>query len=280
MLTNSFIHAPRIGYRREHDLWKSGVRCWGDCLRGEAEAGVMPGLARGLREHIRASAKALDQSNGAYFEEWMPSREKWRLYREFKDRTVFLDIETTGLSHDFDDITVISIFDGGKPRALVKGKDLRDFPKIIEKYSLIITYNGATFDLPFLHTKFKGFKRAYAHIDLRYPLARLGFTGGLKGVEKKAGIRREGALSLVDGFMAVRLWSEYRRGSRKALSTLLRYALEDVANLRYLMEMTYNRSINSLPIRVPKLKHKAAPQIDIPFDARLIKRLAHDSLWC
>jgi len=279
MLTNSFIHVPGIGARRERDLWASGIKCWDDCLCGNVLDGASPSLTNRLRATIRASTQALQQSDGVYFATRMPPHDSWRLYPEFKNRTVFLDIETTGLSPHFDDITVISLFDGKRPRALIKGRDLKEFPRIIGKYSLIVTYNGATFDLPFLHRKFKRFNRNYAHIDLRYPLARLGLTGGLKGVERKAGIRREGMLSAVDGFMAVRLWREHQQGNPTALNTLLRYALEDVVNLPSLMVLAYNRHIKAFPLRVPRLKQTVPPRIKIPFDAKLIKRLAEYSSW-
>ena len=49
-----------------------------------------------------------------------------------------------------------------------------------------------------------------AHIDLRYLLKSLGYTGGLKGCEKKAGIDR-GELDGVNGYFAVLLWQDYQR---------------------------------------------------------------------
>ena len=59
--------------------------------------------------------------------------------------------------------------------------------------------NGATFDVPFLQTAFPRFK-PLAHLDLRYPLRRLGLTGGLKEIERTAGIKRPRHLREVDGF--------------------------------------------------------------------------------
>ncbi len=271
MLVNSFIHAPGVGPKTELALWEAGLTCWDECSPDLLDF-VGPTRRARIVEHLRESAVALGKHRASFFQECMPSREIWRLYPEFEEKTVFLDIETTGLSSSWDDITVISLFDGREPRALVKGRDLAEFPSLIKKYSLIVTYNGATFDLPFLHAKFRAFKKNYAHIDLRYPLARLGYAGGLKTIEKRAGIRREGALAGVDGFMAVMLWYEYKRGNRKALNTLLRYALEDVVNLKPLMEFTYNRNIRAIPLKVPKLKHASLPAIDVPFDAKLIRR--------
>jgi uncharacterized protein YprB with RNaseH-like and TPR domain len=276
VLSNSFIHVAGIGECREREIWEHGTRSWREFLAGGGPLWLSADSRERICREVRESADALECSDGAFFEERMPSREMWRLYPEFKDSAVFLDIETTGLSPGWDEITVISLFDGKEPRALVQGKDLEEFPEIIKRYSLIVTYNGQCFDLPFLHSSFRKFRRSYAHFDLRWALQRLGLTGGLKGVEKKVGIEREGALAEVDGFMAVSLWHEWKTGNRAALDTLLRYALEDVVNLRYLAELTYNENVKSLPIKVPTLKHEPAPRVDIPFDANLIRRLARE----
>jgi uncharacterized protein YprB with RNaseH-like and TPR domain len=61
------------------------------------------------------------------------------------------------------------------------------------------------------------------HVDLRYVLTCFGYTGGLKGCERKAGIDR-GDLEGVDGYFSVLLWHEYQRNKNdKALETLLAY---------------------------------------------------------
>ena len=38
--------------------------------------------------------------DAAFFKPHLPAKEAWRLYSEFADRALFLDIETTGLSGD------------------------------------------------------------------------------------------------------------------------------------------------------------------------------------
>lgn len=45
--------------------------------------------------------------------------------------------------------------------------------------------------IPFLKSEFKDFKFTQAHIDVRYLLYRLGYSGGLKQVEINVGIQRE-----------------------------------------------------------------------------------------
>ncbi len=188
---------------------------------------------------IQESQNAFRRRDVKFFSKRLPQPEQWRVYRAFADQAAFLDIETTGLSADFDEITVIGLYDGKFFQAFVRGKNLDDFPRVIERYPLLVTFNGSTFDIPFLRRKFRGFE-PNAHLDLRYPLRRLGYTGGLKHIEVKVGIKRPAHLREVDGFEAVRLWNDYRRGNRNALDLLVEYCRLDVMNLQPLAARVAN----------------------------------------
>ncbi len=195
------------------------------------------------------------------------------MYPDFSHNCIFLDIETTGISHAWNDVTVIGAYDGRETKVFVKGRNLWDFPGYARKYSMLVTYNGRQFDVPFLKAKFSGLKLPAAHIDLRFVTHRLGLTGGLKEVERRLGLDREGELRDVDGFMAVKLWHEYRRGNRAALDTLIRYNLEDVVGLKAIIERAYNMATGRLPIPVQPLKTGPRPSLDLPYDPELISRL-------
>jgi hypothetical protein len=106
-----------------------------------------------------------------------------------------------------------------------------------------------------------------------YPLRRLGYRGGLKRIEAELGVNREGALKQVDGYIAVLLWREYRRGSATALDTLIRYNLEDVVNLQYLADFAYNEAASHLPINVDRLPVPLKHHVDVPFDEELVDYL-------
>ncbi len=54
-------------------------------------------------------------------------------------------------------------------------------------------------------------------------------------MESKLGISRRPETEGLDGFDAVRLWHEYRRGSDEALELLLLYNQEDVMNMGTLL---------------------------------------------
>ena len=118
-----------------------------------------------------------------------------------------MDIETTGLYWS-DKITTAVLYDGRAVRYYINGKNLDEFPRDLKDYPLLVTYNGKTFDVPFIERFFQ-VRLPQAHIDVMYPLRSLGVTGGLKGCERQVGIARPG-LEDVDGFAAVLLWNEYR----------------------------------------------------------------------
>src|SRR5690606_35283848 len=103
-----------------------------------------------------------------------PSNQAWRLFEDFCTSCVYLDIETTGLGSYGDHVTTIALYDGKSLRTYVHGINLEDFVRDIRDYKLIITYNGITFDVPFLQRQFHT-TLDQAHIDLRYLLKSLGY---------------------------------------------------------------------------------------------------------
>ena len=125
-----------------------------------------------------------------------------------------------------------------------------DFIEDIYNYKILITYNGKSFDIPFIENYFN-IKLNHAQIDLRYLLSSLGYKGGLKRCEQQLGIFRS-ALDGVDGYFAIHLWNDYYyNGNRLALETLLAYNIEDTINLEKLMEIsdveTFWRTFNNIP---------------------------------
>jgi len=153
----------------------------------------------------------------------------------------YLDIETTGLSCHYADITVIGIYlVNGRDSRLVQlvGRDVTvdNLHETIDGVSTIYTYNGSRFDLPFIHGSL-GINLADTihHYDLMYDCWRCNLKGGFKAVEQQLGIPRQ--LQGITGWDAVLLWQRYQDfGDQKALSTLLKYNEEDVVNLKVLRE--------------------------------------------
>ena len=172
-------------------------------------------------------------------------------------------------------ITTIAIYDGEEIKYYINGENLNDFKNDIFQYNLLITYNGKCFDIPFIE-EFFNISINHSHIDLRYVLHSLGYSGGLKGCEKQFGISRN-ELEGIDGFFAIYLWDEYvRNNNQKALDTLLAYNIEDVVNLEYLMHKSYNLKLVETPFE-EKLKMDIPNRPTTPFapDHKTINKIKH-----
>jgi len=273
MLRHTFLHVPGIGYATEYKLWTRGFLSWEDYFNKSMYCPVPLVIRDRLTEHLQESVKALAAGHARHFETQLPPGELWRMYPEFSEKVAFLDIETTGLYLGADVITLIGLFDGQDTKVFVKGINLEEFAQEIRKYSLIVTFNGKRFDIPFIQRTLGELPPYQAHIDLLYPLRRLGYRGGLKAIEAQMGLEREGALKEADGFLAVLLWREYQRGNRPALDTLIRYNLEDVVNLQYLADVAYNEAVARLPIKVEPLPVHGKFVVDTPLDPDLIHHL-------
>ena len=272
MLNKSFLHIPGIGLKTENRIWQSGISNWNDFLKNPPDF-LSCGKRDLICEHIKLSKEKISSGEPGYFCSGFASGDHWRIFREFRDSTAYFDIETTGLGGPGDIITTIALYDGNNIYHYVNGKNLEDFVDDIKKYKVIVSYNGKTFDIPFIENYF-GISISTPHLDLRFILHSLGFSGGLKSCEKQLGIGRTGSLGDVDGYFAVILWREYKRtGSQKALETLLAYNIADAVNLEYLMTEAYNRKLLEVPLEVELVKQGSPPQNSFTIDAETVRRL-------
>ncbi len=243
MLQHTFCHIPGIGMKTERKLWEAGITSW---ERWQTPSTVRLSAVTKLdaTRVLHDSLVALD-NNPTFFTEQLSSTEPWRIFPHYRNSTAYLDIETTGLD-DYSEITTIALYDGKEVFTYINGKNLDDFVEDIQKYQVIVSYNGKSFDIPFLEKHFR-IQLNHAQIDLRYVLARLGFKGGLKGCEKQLGLHR-GNLDGVDGYFAVLLWRQYtQHNDDRALETLLAYNIEDTVNLERLAIEAYNRNVLNTP---------------------------------
>ena len=242
MLEQTFIHIPGIGRKTEHELWQLGIRSWED-FTGilKPPTPISPALRRRLEDYIPQSIEAVRNRDAGFFARLSALGEAWRLFPEFASQCVFLDIETTGLSPVFDTVTMVGLFDGHQYEVFIDGQNLQDLPSRLKGYSVVVTFNGAGFDLRFLKITFPDLELPPIHIDLRWVTRRLGYRGGLKSIEKEFDISRDESIEDVNGFDATVLWSRYLRGDRVALQRLVAYNTEDVVHLKAIMEMAYDK---------------------------------------
>lgn len=273
MLQNTFQHLPGVGAKTEVALWNQYIRCWEDLLASDSTHRPPLKNRAAIRKSLEESVIQLQDGNVRYFQDRLPTGLHWRLFPEFREKVVYLDIETDGLDAACGRITTIALFDGKNVSCYIQGHNMDAFAADIMQYDLIITYNGKCFDIPFIENSLQ-ITLNQAQIDLRYVLASLGIKGGLKQCEITLGIGR-GNLADLDGFFAVLLWREYQRNrSRKALETLLAYNVADAVNLEKLMVMAYNRKVQTIPFSdVPDIPPPREPVNPYSADPAVISRV-------
>jgi uncharacterized protein YprB with RNaseH-like and TPR domain len=246
--------------------------CW-DRLKDSAGLTLSSRRLETLTRHVDQSRQEMESGNYTYFAKRLPPALHWRFFPEFRHSMAFLDIETTGLEPSYETITTIALYDGAAIRYYVKGDNLDLFPRDIARYKTIVTYNGKCFDLPFIEYQF-GIHLDQVHIDLRYILKSLGFSGGLKKCERALGVDR-GELDGVDGYFAILLWNDYvKNKDRRALETLLAYNIEDVVNLETLMVKAYNLKLGQTPfVKTHCIDLPLQPELPFSADAATVERI-------
>ncbi|MCJ7493794.1 MAG: ribonuclease H-like domain-containing protein [Deltaproteobacteria bacterium] len=277
MLKNTFIHIPGLGIKSEKRIWSFGIHSWDDLLKSDLSF-FSSAKRDAHKRSIEDSIEHLSNKNVHYFSGHLPHNQYWRFFPEFRESTAYLDIETTALDPWLHGITVITLYDGKQIFSYIRGKNLDDFIEDVKKYSVVITYNGKRLDLPFLRI-YMGLELSQPHIDLRYLLNSVGYTGGLKGCEKKAGIDR-GDLKDLDGCSALLLWEEYQRSkNKKALETLLAYSAFDAVDLEALMVLAYNLKLEQTPFwDFRQLPPPELPEIPFKTDLETVLDLDYGDL--
>jgi uncharacterized protein YprB with RNaseH-like and TPR domain len=300
MLRSTFQLAPGLGPARERALWRHGIACWSDysehdsrARSGSPSVGPLsdprepgaPALAQleqfgqleqsqlkqlkqlkpvrtALRDAIESADAALAARDVDALAARMPAGEHWRLFEVFANGAVYLDIETSDDVVGFAGISAIGVLDSRGPRLFLAGRDLQRFPEWMQSGSLLVTFNGLSFDLPILRRAFPDWQPPRAHIDLRHVLAQLGHRGTLKQLEEwlpALHLERPYPLRALNASGASALFHRGRDGDRAALRRFAEYNLYDTINLRTLMAYAYNGLVDRLCTRAPALRRVASP---------------------
>lgn len=261
MVRNSFLIFTGFSREVESFLWAQGIQDWKDLQqhlktdsRFLAKFLSPQTLTSTTLREIEEAERALEEENIRYFWNRLPYAESWRLWGEFSRFIWALDIETTGIGHP-NLVTCICVCNTEETRQFTRTKNLESFYDFWDEKSqaILTTYNGARFDLPFLHRSMD-WKNPYPHIDLMHVLHKMNIKGGLKGSEAQLGIQRSDDLKDLTGNEAVQLWNHYLETDiRDYLDLLEKYNREDTENLVKIFEIVYERKKNKIFPLQPKL---------------------------
>lgn len=247
MLIHTFRHFKGVGEKTEQGLWSSGIFSWDDFHVRQ----LSPQLSMFPSEEddpqlsdLSASRQALREENAEYFATGLPKQEHFRIALSFPSKTLFLDIETTGLSLYYDSITLVGWSFNEEYGLYIKGRDPDRLKLALAQAKAIVTFNGSLFDLPFLRREFPELKIPMAHVDLRFLARRVGLRGGQKHVESSIGWQRVGALADLGGGSAPVLWNKYRRGDIDALRLLVAYNRADIAGMKKIFDIAVERLLD------------------------------------
>ncbi len=239
MLESSFQHLRGIGVHRERELWRTGITSW---ERFEASRERQLSFFREVQQgHLRESRIALAQGRADFFARRLPTREHYRIALTFPEETLFLDIETTGLSLYYDEITLVGWSIGAAYGVYVKGTADDALRSALSRAKTVVTFNGSLFDLPFLRRLLPEVQLPEAHVDLRFLARAAGLAGPQKVIERKIGFEREADLGEMNGQDAPLLWHSYKQGDRKALKRLIQYNHADVEGMKLIFDEALGR---------------------------------------
>lgn len=244
MIKNTFILLDGIGEKRERRLWKEGILTWNDFFNCDVVLDIDCERKKIYDDFLHKALEALYCKNCCFFSENLKKREHWRLFDEFLNDLVCLDIETNGLIPEKGGyVTVVGLYSLKGYRALVRGEDLSEesLQEALEEYKYLVTFYGSIFDIPFLKKEFPNLQVDHIpHFDLFWAGKRLGIQGGLKKLESLLLIEREEELKGLNGYDAVKFWKAYLGGNMESLDLLISYNKADTENLFKIAKIFYD----------------------------------------
>jgi len=235
VLQQGLRHLPHVGPQREQRLRQEGCGCWSDILNAARPvAGIDVFAWDEICRACEQSLRALEADQATYFASHLPPREQWRVLAHWFGASSYFDIETSGLDIG-STVTLICCFHRGTPLRFLAGENIEDFLDLLEQVKVLVSFNGASFDVPRVLDRFHIPDLPCAHVDLRWLCHHLGWRGGLKQIESGLGLRRPPDLVGLGGAEAVDLWREWsEQGDNHAKRTLERYCVADTVMLSLL----------------------------------------------
>ena len=228
MINECFQHCHGIGPKTEKILKSRGFITWEDCLQNPDKLPVRGNRRKIFLESLKKSKNALENNNLSYLIKEYPAREHWRILGPHYSEATYFDIETTGISWYDSHTTLICAYHKGKLYEFLYNENLDDFLQLVDESRLLVSFNGNSFDIPYLEKTFNIPQVNAPHIDLRWVAYHCGYSGGLKSIESELNVVRPDDVSDIDGFEAVNLYYRWQDGDENAKKYLTAYCNADV----------------------------------------------------
>lgn len=247
MLLSTFRHIKGIGKKTESALWKKGITTWDKYLKLNGKQLSL--FDDNGRNPIESSVKAYKEGNTGFFAHALPNCEYYRIAVTYPKETIFLDIETTGLSLYYDQITLVGWSIGQQYGVYLNDQDPSGLFQALNSAKTIVTFNGTLFDLKFLKKTFPDIFIPPIHVDLRFFAKRVGLSGGQKAIEPQVGYKRPRLVEGMEGESAPILWYKYRRGDKGALKELVTYNHADIEGMKHIFDYALKKiyEIDEIP---------------------------------
>lgn len=265
MLKSTFTLIRGINADKEKQLWHQGITTWEELEAYRRRQQSLPFVEETIDDEsifLDLSRNALKQKDTRFFAGALERKEHYRIALEFPQDTLFLDIETTGLSRYYDSITLVGWCFRNEYRVLIAGDDNTRLREALRAAKVLVTYNGTIFDVPFLQKHLTNLELPGVHVDLRFLARRVGFRGGQKAIEEQIGLERPARLQEVQGKTAPLLWHRYRRGDLDALRLLIEYNHADLEGMKAILDRTVERLLHVAG--VPSGVRKSVPRFEMP----------------
>jgi len=239
MLTSTFQHLKGVGHKTERALWNRGILTWEEHIAAQPKQQMLFGTPP--PSILSDSLTAYEKGDIAFFANNLARAEFYRIALEFPQEVLFLDIETTGLSLYYDQITIVGWSLGKQYGIHIHGHDETMLRSVLSNAKVIVTFNGTMFDLKFIDKHFDSPEIPPVHLDLRYFAKRVELSGGQKKIEKEIGFKRQSELEGMLGEAAPILWHKYRRGDQDAMRRLIEYNHADIEGMKWILDICIKR---------------------------------------
>lgn len=250
MINRSFLHFTGIGRKNLERLHSCGLTDWNRVLDNTNLLPFSEKMKIKLLSEISISVKHYENKNLNFFSEKLHPTERWTILAEYFEQASYFDIETNGEPYG-DNITLIVCYHKGRLYKFLNGENLESFLDLLDDITILVSFNGTSFDIPMVQNYFHIPKIPCAHVDLRWLAYHVGFKGGLKEIEKSIGIQRPANLVGINGMDAILLWMEWKNNrNQEALNILIHYCSADVISLQLLAGKILEK--NKMSVNYPK----------------------------